>query len=103
MRQMSELDAGQAASPRSVLARDAGLRRISSATRWIAAGAVGLSGALAVIAADSFHGHAASTQAAASQSAPATVPPVNSGGNISAPASTPTPTAAPPVAVSGGS
>ena len=98
--------ADPAAGRRAVLARDAGLRRISRATRWIAAGAVGLSGALAVIAADSFRGHAASTastQAPASQSAPASVPPVNSGGNISAPASTPAPTAAPPVAVSGGS
>ncbi len=89
-----------------MIARDAGLRRISSATRWIAAGAVGLSGALAVIAADSFHGHtasAAATQAPASQSAPASVSPADSAGDIAPPTSTPTPTAAPPVAVSGGS
>jgi hypothetical protein len=103
---MSELDAGPSASRRAVLARDAGLRRISRATRWIAAAAVGLSGALAVIAADSFHGHAAasaSTQAPASQGAPASVPPANSPGAISPPSSTPTASAAPPVAVSGGS
>jgi hypothetical protein len=98
--------ANPAAGRRAVIARDAGLRRISRATRWIAAGAVGLSGALAVIAADSFHGHVASTastQAPASQSAPASVPAANSAGAIAPPASTPTPTPAPPVAVSGGS
>jgi hypothetical protein len=103
---MSELDAGPAASRHAVLARNAGLRRISSVTRWIAGAAVGLSGALAVIAAGSFHGHTASTastQAPASQGAAAAVPPADSASAIAPPASTPTPTAAPPVAVSGGS
>ena len=35
---------------RAVLARDAGLRRISAVTRWLIVGVVALSGALALIA-----------------------------------------------------
>ena len=42
---------------RAVMARDAGLRRISRVTRWIVAGVVALSGGLALIAANAFHGH----------------------------------------------
>jgi len=46
---------------RAVVARDAGLRRISATTRWIATAVVALAGALALIAANAFHGRAATT------------------------------------------
>ena len=42
-------------------ARDAGLRRISSVTRRLVVGAVALSGALALIAANTFHGRTIAT------------------------------------------
>jgi hypothetical protein len=45
------------ATRRAIRARDAGLRRISAVTRGIIAAVVALSGALAVLAANSFHGH----------------------------------------------
>jgi cytoskeletal protein RodZ len=51
------------------MARDAGLRRISGITRAMVAGVVALSGALAVIAANGFHGHTYSNNAAQSQTA----------------------------------
>jgi len=92
--------AAEVATRRAVMARDAGLRRIWSVTRWLAAGVVALAGALAVIASHSFHGHTVSTSTAspaASQTPAAT-------SNGLAPAQTvPTPTPAAPVVVSGGS
>jgi len=49
------------ATRRAIMARDAGLRRISATTRLIAAGVVALSGALALIAAGAFHGRTANS------------------------------------------
>ncbi|HEY7966921.1 MAG TPA: hypothetical protein VID68_07825 [Solirubrobacteraceae bacterium] len=48
-------------SHRAVALRDAGLRRISATTRWVAAAVVALSGALALMAANAFHGHTATS------------------------------------------
>jgi hypothetical protein len=100
---------GQAetATRRAVIARDAGLRRISTVTRWVIAGAVGLSGALALIAANAFHGrtisNSSSSQTPATQQAPATpaIPSVSQGPQ--APQQAPAQTPATPVVVSGGS
>jgi len=84
---------------RAVLARDAGLRKISATTRWVAAAVIALSGALALMAERSFHGHATSNPpAAATQSqniAPTT--------SIQQPSQAPVPTQQAPVVVSGGS
>ena len=98
------------ATRRAVLARDAGLERIRAVTRWAAAGVVALSGALALIAASSFHGHKATTTNT-------TTPPASSGsssvqnspsnaGSVQqpvTPAPQPTPVQQAPVVVSGGS
>jgi hypothetical protein len=92
-----------------VIARDAGLQRISAVTRGTIAGAVALSGALAVIAASGFHGHTHSNPAAQTQAAqPQTTQPQASAASSSSsgvqPAIQPpvqTPVA--PVVVSGGS
>jgi hypothetical protein len=61
------LNQAELATRRAVIARDAGLRRISAITRGTIAGAVTLSGALAVIAANGFHGHTHSNTAAQTQ------------------------------------
>jgi hypothetical protein len=58
------LNQAELATRRAVIARDAGLQRISAVTRATIAGVVALSGALAVIAANGFHGHALSNTAA---------------------------------------
>ena len=101
---------GQAetATRRAVIARDAGLRRISTVTRWVIAAAVGLSGALALIAANAFHGRTISNSSssqtpATQQQAPATpaTPSVSQGPQ--APQQAPAQTPAAPVVVSGGS
>ena len=99
------------AARRAVIARDAGLRRISRVTRRVIVGALALSGGLAVTAANAFHGHTIitsppgtpSTQpsSTSSQSSSASTPPASSG--LSAPAQTPAPTPVQPVVVSGGS
>ena len=52
-----EWSAAELATRRAIRTRDAGLRRISAVTRGIVAVVVALSGALAVLAANSFHGH----------------------------------------------
>jgi hypothetical protein len=96
---------------RAVMARDAGLRRISSVTRWVLAGAVALSGGLALIAAKGFHGHTISnTQIHSNTSTPGStqtqIPDQGQSGSgvpIQQPTQTPQPAQAPPVAVSGGS
>lgn len=91
---------------RAVLARDAGLRRISAVTRWLIVGVVGLSGALALIASNAFHGRTISnTSAASSVSSPSSqvAPSAGSSGGLSPANVTPTPTPAAPVVVSGGS
>ena len=96
----------EAATRRAVLARDAGLRRISTVTRWVIAGAVALSGALALIAANAFHGrtisNSSSSQTPVTQQAPAT-PSVSSSQGPQAPQQAPAQTPAAPVVVSGGS
>jgi hypothetical protein len=89
-------------------ARDHGLRRISDVTRWLIAGAVALTGALAVLADRSFHGHASSTAAASSSVASSsTTAATNQGSATATPLqsaqSSPTVTPAAPVVVSGGS
>ena len=61
------LSQAELATRRAVIARDAGLQRISAITRGAIAGAVTLSGALAVIAANGFHGHTLSNTAAQTQ------------------------------------
>jgi hypothetical protein len=93
----------EAAIRRAVLARDAGLRRISAVTRWLIVGVVSLSGALALIASSAFHGRTISNSSAASSvsSPPSQVAP--SSGGLSPANTTPTPTPAAPVVVSGGS
>ncbi len=99
----------ETASRRAVLARDAGLRRISTVTRWVIAGAVGLSGALALIAANAFHGRTLpstpSSQTPVTQQAPTTTqtPSVSSAQGPQAPQQVPVQTPAQPVVVSGGS
>jgi hypothetical protein len=89
-----------------MLARDAGLSRISTVTRWTIAGVVALSGALAVVADRAFHGHSVSD---ASASSTATQPPASgtpaagSPSSLQPPAQTPVQTPAAPVVTSGGS
>jgi hypothetical protein len=104
-----------------VLARDAGLRRISAVTRWTAAGAVALSGVLALIAANAFHGRTVATTpartpttASSHGSTPArttttpraltqTTTSTSSSSALQPPTQVPTPTPATPAVVSGGS
>ena len=107
---------GPEPSPRrAVLARDAGLRRISKITRWLVGGALGLSGALALLAANAFHGRTVTTPAhptTPTSTAPATTTPSTTtpstatpdpANHIQPPTQAPTPTPATPVVVSGGS
>jgi hypothetical protein len=71
-------DAVEAATRRAMMARDAGLRRISAVTRWTAAAVVALSGALALIAAKAFHGHPQSTAGSTSVGTAPTPPAIGS-------------------------
>jgi hypothetical protein len=123
--------AADIATRRAVMARDAGLRRISIVTRWAIAGVVGLSGGLALLASSAFHGHTivttptSSASQAPGQTTPAVTTPAQTTPAVSTPAVTtpaqttpaqtapaqttpssvqaPTPTPAAPVVVSGGS
>ena len=98
------IESAEIAGRRAVIARDAGLRRISRVTRRVIVGAVALSGGLAVTAANAFHGHTIVTSSqgtAATQPSSASTQPSSSG--LSAPAQTPAPTPVQPVVVSGGS
>jgi len=99
------IEAAEIAGRRAVMARDAGLRRISRVTRRVILGAVALSGGLAVTAANAFHGHTIVTGSSSTTSTPASSPsvPSSSSSGLSAPAQTPAPTPVPPVVVSGGS
>jgi hypothetical protein len=94
--------AAETATRRAVLARDAGLARISVVTRWLIAGVIALSGALALIAANAFHGH---TVTASSSSSPTSSPgaAAQASSPVVAPTQPPASTSAPPVVVSGGS
>jgi 4-aminobutyrate aminotransferase-like enzyme len=85
---------------RAVSARDAGLRRITAVTRWLVVGVVGLSGALALIASQAFHGRTVSNASASSAAVQA---PAASSEGLSPANVAPTPTPAAPVVVSGGS
>ena len=82
------------------MARDAGLARISAVTRWLAVAVVGLSGALALIASQAFHGHTVSSTSSTSPGAVSQTPSV-AGDGVSSGSVTPTPSA--PGGVSGGS
>jgi cytoskeletal protein RodZ len=106
----------------AIRARDAGLRRISALTRGLAAGAVGLTGTLALLAAGSFHGKTvavtprpaatvaaeSATQGPVARSASAattvtTTTTTTQSAAPAAPSAPPAPTPAAPVVVSGGS
>jgi len=98
------LNQAELATRRAVIARDAGLRRISAITRGAIAGAVTLSGALAVIAASGFHGHTSSNPAAQTQTTQTQTTAASSTSSVLQPPSQPpvqTPVA--PVVASGGS
>jgi hypothetical protein len=108
----ASIDAEEIAGRRAVMARDAGLRRISRVTRRVVLGAIALSGGLAVTAANAFHGHTITTGSPSSSStqasSPSTQPSSSStqsttSSGLSAPAQTPAPTPVQPVVVSGGS
>lgn len=86
----------EAATRRAVMARDAGLARISRVTRWLVAGVVAFSCALAVVAANGFHG---STTAQA-QSSPTQT---DRSRALWAPSQGPASTSAPAAVVSGAS
>jgi hypothetical protein len=108
MPRAAEAEDPQVATRRAVMARDAGMRRISTLTRRFVVGAVALSGALAVLAANAFHGRTIvsgnSTNASTSSASTAQQSPQTSGSDgLGAPAQSPTPTPVQPVAVSGGS
>jgi hypothetical protein len=94
----------EVARRRAVIDRDAGLLRISAVTRWITAGVVGLSGALALLAAHAFHGRTLSN---ASTNTPAPVTqsaaPASTQSDLQQPSQAPVQTPAAPVVVSGGS
>jgi hypothetical protein len=88
------------------MARDAGLQRISALTRGLIAGVVALSGALAVIAANGFHGHTHQNAAVQTQTTQTQTNAPSSASSALQPASQPpvqVQTPAPPVVVSGGS
>jgi hypothetical protein len=92
------------AARRAVMARDAGLRRISGVTRWLTAGAVAVSGALALIAAQAFHGRTLSNTSSTGQPAVSqTSAPSSASSGLQPPAQAPAQTPVAPVVVSGGS
>jgi hypothetical protein len=87
------------------MARDAGLRRISAVTRWTVAAVVALSGALALVAANAFHGHTVATTPSSATTSPAQTPTPSQGSptQLQQPAQAPAPVQQVPVVVSGGS
>ena len=94
----------EVAARRAVMARDAGLRRISTVTRWLTAAAVGVSGGLALLAAHAFHGHTISNASTATPPPVSrTSAPSSTSSDLQPPAQTPVQTPAAPVVVSGGS
>ena len=94
------IEAAEIAGRRAVMARDAGLRRISRVTRRVILGAVALSGGLAVTAANAFHGHTIVTNNAPTSSTSSTS---GDSSGLNAPSQAPAMTPVQPVAVSGGS
>ena len=105
------IESAEIAGRRAVMARDAGLRRISRVTRRVIVGALALSGGLAVTAANAFHGHTIVTStrgtpttqpsSATIQPSSTSTQPQSSGLQARAQARAPTPVQ--PVVVSGGS
>jgi hypothetical protein len=92
------------ATGRAVLARDAGLLRISAVTCWLIAGALALSGALALLAAGAFHGRTLSnTSSGTAPPVTQTSAPSNTPSGLQPPAQAPVQTSSAPVVVSGGS
>jgi len=110
--------------------RDRGLRQISSATRWLAVGALAGGAVLSAVVANTLPGHSAATPSSAgsggavggvaqsspagtgggsaasgsqSGSGPAAADPGSSGQGLSGPAQLPQPVQAPPQVSSGGS
>jgi len=99
-----QLSAAAHAQRQAVATRDAGLWRIGSVTRWLLAGAIGSTAALALLAAGTFHGHTVSSAPPAPASAAAsTAAGAGAGSSLAGPSQAPAPAAAPPVVVSGGS
>jgi hypothetical protein len=103
-------DAGYSrhAPQRALQMRDDGMRRLRTVTHSLVAGAVALTGALAVVAANGFRGHTVVTPTSSAQplnssAAPANTATAPSPAAVQAPNQAPTQTAAAPVAVSGGS
>jgi hypothetical protein len=93
----------ESASHRAVSARDAGLRRISHVTRWLALGAAGLSGVLALIASHAFHGSSSASSSLAAGQAQQSQLSQPSASDLQPAQSVPTATPYGPVVVSGGS
>jgi len=90
----------EVAARRAVMARDAGLRKIGDVTRWLTAAVIALSGALALIAANAFHGHATTST---NVSSPVTQSAANSDNGLQSPQQVPSQVQQQPVVVSGGS
>jgi hypothetical protein len=98
---------------RAALLRDVALARVSSITRWIVAGSIALTAALAGVAAHVFHGHSAASTTPSSASSQASSTSSSSGSDdsgsssaapsLQAPASTPQPSQSQGSVVSGGS
>jgi hypothetical protein len=88
---------------RAVSARDAGLRRVSAVTRWLVLGALALSGALALIASQAFHGRTTLSNASARGPSSAVGARASGSEALTPAAAAPTATPAAPVVVSGGS
>ncbi len=85
--------------------RDRGLALISRLNRWMIAGAVALTGAISILAKESFHGRTLSSSGSVSQSSSSSSASSSSGSiqqPAQAPSSVPAPVAPAPV-VSGGS
>jgi len=93
-----DLPEAEIVAQRSAVARDAGLMRIGALTRWLMAGAAGLTGALALVAAGSFHGHSVNPSSSSAATAAA-----NQAAAIQSQTQVPQPTVSAPVVVSGGS
>lgn len=94
--------ASQVASVRrqAVLARDAGLARISRVTRWLTAAVVALSCALAVVAANAFSGQASGSATGQAESGRKQK---DSAAELWAPSQGPAATLESPAVISGGS
>jgi len=91
------------AEHRRIQIRDGGLWRIGATTRWLLAGAVSATGALALLAAGTFHGHTLAPVTAQAASASTGSQTTGAAAPLAAPAQPPTTSAAPAVVVSGGS